>query len=73
MTHDATAIAEARKLAIPIVALVDTNADPSRVTYPIPSNDDAIKTIQLMADYMKQAIDSGKAKIKAPRVDKESK
>ncbi len=73
MTHDATAIAEARKLAIPIVALVDTNADPSLVTYPIPSNDDAIKTIQLMADYFKQAVDSGKAKIKAPKVDKETK
>jgi small subunit ribosomal protein S2 len=73
ITHDATAVAEARKLSIPIVALVDTNADPSLVTYPIPSNDDAIKTIQLMADYMKQAVDSGKAKIKAPKIEKETK
>jgi small subunit ribosomal protein S2 len=60
--HDMNAVKEARKLNVPIVALVDTNADPSLVTYPIPSNDDAIKTIQLVADYLKQAIEQGKAK-----------
>jgi small subunit ribosomal protein S2 len=58
---DVNAVREANKLGIPIVALVDTNADPSQVMYPVPANDDAIKTIQLMADYVKQAIDSGKA------------
>ncbi|HUC88043.1 MAG TPA: 30S ribosomal protein S2 [Candidatus Binatia bacterium] len=59
---EANALREARKLNIPTVALVDTNADPSLVTYPIPSNDDAIKTIQLVADYVKQAINQGKLK-----------
>jgi small subunit ribosomal protein S2 len=58
-------VREARKLGIPIVAIVDTNADPSLVTYPIPANDDAIKTIQLMLDYVRAAIETGKAKVKA--------
>lgn len=62
ITADANAVKEARKLGLPIVALVDTNADPTLVTYPIPCNDDAIKTIKLVADYLKQAIEAGKAK-----------
>jgi small subunit ribosomal protein S2 len=68
-THDKNAVAEARKLNVPIVALTDTNADPSAITYPVPCNDDAIKTLQLIADYVKQAIETGRAKAKAP-VDK---
>ncbi|HUD10318.1 MAG TPA: 30S ribosomal protein S2 [Candidatus Saccharimonadales bacterium] len=73
IVHDATAVAEARKLKVPIVALVDTNADPSLVTYPIPCNDDAIKTIQLVADYMKQAIEQGRSKVKSTATEKEDK
>lgn len=64
MVNDANAVREARKMGLPIVALADSNADPSLVTYPVPSNDDAIKTIQLMADYFKQAIEAGKSKSK---------
>jgi small subunit ribosomal protein S2 len=63
--NDANAVREARKLGIPIVAIVDTNADPSLVTYPIPANDDAIKTIQLIMDYVRAAIEAGKAKAKS--------
>ncbi len=62
VVHEMNAVREATKLGVPIVALVDTNADPSLVTYPIPSNDDAIKTIQLMADYIKSAIEAGASK-----------
>jgi len=62
ITHDSNAVREARKLNIPIVALADTNADPRLVNYPIPANDDAIKSIQLMADYIKQAVEAGKAR-----------
>lgn len=62
--HDVNAVREAIKLHIPIVALVDSNADPSQVNYPIPCNDDAIKTIQLVADYVKQAIEQGQSKVK---------
>jgi len=63
--NDVNAVREARKLNIPIVAIVDSNADPSLVTYPIPANDDAIKAIQLIVDYVQQAIEAGKGKIKA--------
>lgn len=64
IVHDTNALREANKLGVPVVALVDTNADPSMVTYPIPANDDAIKTIQLMLDYVKSAISTGKASAK---------
>jgi small subunit ribosomal protein S2 len=70
--NDANAVREANKLGIPIVAIVDTNADPSQVTYPIPANDDAIKTIQLILDYIKTAIETGKASAKKV-VDKTDK
>lgn len=62
ITHDVNAVREARKLGVPVVAIVDTNADPTLIDYPIPANDDAIKTIQLIADYMQLAIETGKAK-----------
>jgi small subunit ribosomal protein S2 len=72
--NDDNAVREAKKLNIPIVALVDTNADPSQVNYPIPANDDAIKTIQLIMDYVQAAIETGKAKVKAaPAPDKDEK
>jgi small subunit ribosomal protein S2 len=61
---DANALAEAKKLGLKTVALVDTNADPTSVDYAIPCNDDAIKTIQLVLDYVKQAIETGQAKVK---------
>ncbi len=69
--HDVNAIREAKKLGIPTIALVDTNADPSTVDYPVPCNDDAIKAMQLVADYVQAAIEAGKAKVKAS--DKEDK
>lgn len=71
IVSDANAVREARKVGLPIVALVDTNADPTQVTYPIPSNDDAIKTLQLVADYMRTAVETGKAKTKKTEDDKE--
>jgi small subunit ribosomal protein S2 len=55
------AIQEARKLNIPVVAIVDTNANPDLADYVIPANDDAIKSVQLIADYAKQAILEGAA------------
>lgn len=73
IVHDVNAVREAKKLGIAIVGVVDTNADPSTVTYPIPANDDAIKTIQLIADYVQSAIEAGKAKAAkaAPAPDKD--
>lgn len=64
LNHDINAVREARKLNVPVIALVDTNADPSLADYVIPCNDDAIKTLQLIADYLKQAITAGQAKAK---------
>jgi small subunit ribosomal protein S2 len=63
---DINAVREAKKLGIPVVALVDTNADPTPINYPIPSNDDATKAINLILEYVKQAIEEGKARVKKP-------
>jgi small subunit ribosomal protein S2 len=71
IVSDVNAVREARKLGLPIVALVDTNADPSTVDYAIPCNDDAIKTIQLVVDYIKQAVAEGKAKTAKATPDKD--
>ncbi len=50
------AVAEARKLNIPVFALIDTNADPDLVDFPIPSNDDAVRSIKLMVGVIADAI-----------------
>jgi len=71
INHDVNAVREARKLGVPIVALVDTNSDPTLVNFPIPCNDDAIKAIQLVVDYLKQAIETGKAKQAKAAPDKD--
>jgi len=67
--HDINAVREARKLNVPVVALVDTNADPTLVDYVIPCNDDAIKAIKLVVGYVQAAIETGKNKA-AKKVDK---
>jgi len=54
------AIAEARKLNIPIVAIVDTNCDPDEVDYVIPGNDDAIRAIRLISSTMANAVQEGR-------------
>jgi len=54
------AIAEARKLNIPIVAIVDTNCDPDEIDYVIPGNDDAIRAIRLIASAMANAVIEGR-------------
>ena len=56
---DMNAIKEAKTLGIPVVAVVDTNADPTLIDYVIPGNDDAIKGIQLLLDYAAAAIREG--------------
>lgn len=61
---DANAVREAKKLGVPVVAVVDTNADPSDIDYIIPGNDDAIKGISLILDYVKKAVVEGQASIK---------
>ena len=63
------AIAEARKLNIPIVAIVDTNCDPDEIDYVIPGNDDAIRAIKLIASVMANAIQEGKQGQDAPAAE----
>lgn len=71
--HDVNAIREANKLGISTAALVDTNTDPTDITYPIPCNDDAIKTMQLIGEYLQKAIEAGKAKAKSANKDDDTK
>jgi len=54
------AVAEARKLSIPIVAIVDTNCDPDEIDYVIPGNDDAIRAIKLITSKMAEAVIEGR-------------
>ena len=54
------AVAEAKKLGIPIVAIVDTNCDPDVIDYPIPGNDDAIRAIELVVGLMANAFIEGR-------------
>ena len=51
-----TAVLEAKKLNIPVIAVVDTNCDPSNVAYVIPANDDAIKSIKLICAFIADTI-----------------
>lgn len=53
---EAIAVTEAKKLGIPVVAVVDTNCDPSDITYPIPGNDDAIRAIALFVEIIANAV-----------------
>ena len=62
---EANALREAKKLGLTTIAIADTNVDPSDIDYVIPANDDAIKTIQLIIDYIQQAITEGKSAQKA--------
>jgi small subunit ribosomal protein S2 len=57
--RESLAVTEANKLNIPIVAMVDTNCDPDPINYPIPSNDDAIRAIKLMAGKVADAVIEG--------------
>jgi small subunit ribosomal protein S2 len=58
---EAIAIQEARKLNIPVVAILDTNSDPDGITYPIPGNDDAARALQLYCDLIADAVLDGLA------------
>jgi small subunit ribosomal protein S2 len=59
------ALTEAKKLGIPVVAIADSNADPDMIDYPIPANDDAIKTVKLITDVIAAAASEGRAQYEA--------
>lgn len=60
--EDKNAVNEAIKLGIPVIAIVDTNTDPSNIDYPIPANDDAIGALKIIVDAIADAIQSGRGK-----------
>ena len=69
VTEDGIAVKEAIRLGIPVIALVDTNVDPTDINYPIACNDDAIKAINLILDYIQDAVKRGQAQ-KGAKVEK---
>ena len=66
------AVLEALRLNIPIVALTDTNADPTKISYPIPGNDDAIRSIRIIMDTLAAAVAEGYAAGGAGKKDRQS-
>lgn len=70
VNHDNTAVKEARKKHIPIIALCDANVNPELVTYPIPGNDDARKSIDLILRLVSEAYQDGTAKRAAQKQEK---
>jgi small subunit ribosomal protein S2 len=71
VTREATAVHEANLKSIPVVALVDTNCDPTSIDFVIPSNDDAIRAIKLMVAKMADAVLEGKAMRKDEEISEE--
>lgn len=65
--NEAIAIAEANRLKIPVIALVDSNSDPSLIDHPIPGNDDSTKSIRIIVDVILEAIQAGSSRrVEAP-------
>jgi small subunit ribosomal protein S2 len=64
-TKERIALAEARRMGIPIIAIVDTNCNPDEVDHPIPANDDAIRAIKLVCTKVADAVLEGKAGLTA--------
>jgi small subunit ribosomal protein S2 len=71
--YEKLAIKEAAKLNIPIIAVVDTNSDPTDIDYPIPGNDDARRAINLYCDLLKETIQNAQKEIKVFNIDNEIK
>ncbi len=70
--NEAIAVNEARRLNVPVVALVDTNSDPSLVDYPIPGNDDAVKSIRIITEVIMESVQNGLARRPAAKAQKGS-
>ena len=58
-THEAIAIREAHRLQIPVIGVVDTNSDPTVLDFPIPANDDSVKSLRIIFEYLQEAIAQG--------------
>ena len=69
---EATAVKEAKRLAIPLIALVDSNSDPDPVDFVIPGNDDAIRSIDLVASVIAEACREGREIARKGKVAEEA-
>ena len=72
MNHDSTAVKEARKKNIPIIALCDANVNPELATHPIPGNDDAIKSIDMILKLVSEAYLEGAAQKVVQKAEQEA-
>ena len=70
---ESLAVAEAKKLGIPIIAVLDTNSDPTGIDFPIPGNDDARRSINLYCELLKNTIKDAEKFIKGSEDNKEKK
>lgn len=66
---ESIAVKEAHRLNIPVFAIVDTNCDPDEVDYLIPANDDAVKTVEIITQFMADSILEGEAKLKEKKAE----
>jgi small subunit ribosomal protein S2 len=66
--REATAVAEAKRVRIPVIALIDTNGDPEGIDFPIPGNDDALRSIRLVAGMVANAVMEGRKQFDAEEV-----
>jgi small subunit ribosomal protein S2 len=71
LKKEALAVREARRLGIPVVALVDTNCDPDEADYVIPGNDDAIRSCNLVVHALAEAVSDGKQKVSAQELEQQ--
>jgi small subunit ribosomal protein S2 len=70
--HEHIAVAEAQRLGIRTIGIVDTNSDPNEVDFPIPANDDASKSVKIITDYMVEAIKEGLKEREKTKAEKEA-
>jgi small subunit ribosomal protein S2 len=69
LKKEALAVREARRLGVPVVALVDTNCDPDEADYVIPGNDDAIRSCNLIVHALAEAVNDGKQRVSAQELE----
>ena len=72
ITHEHIALAESKKLGMRTFAMVDTNSDPTTVDFPIPANDDASKSIEIVCRYLAEFIKEGMSERETQKAERES-
>lgn len=68
VNNESIAVNEALRMGIPVIGIVDTNSDPSTIDYPIPGNDDSVKSIRIILEAIAEAIESGLSKRQSKKI-----